>query len=66
MTSAQRDLQGTLLRNGYADARSIQVELLDDNSCRILARLIRKVKLDGERRGQRQIGKAIARGFVRP
>ena len=66
MTTAQRDLKAIVLREGYADARSIQVELLDDNSCRILNRLIRKVKLDGERRGQRQIGKAIARGFVRP
>lgn len=62
----QEELRGTLLREGYADARQIRVELLDETSCRTLNRLIRKVKDDGERRGQRQIGRAAARGFIRP
>ena len=67
----QETLRGVLLRNGYADAKHIQVNLLDETSCRILHRrilhrLICKVKQDGEQAGQRNIGRAIARGYVHP
>lgn len=62
----QDELRRTLLREGRGDARQIRVDLLDPTSCRILNRLVQTVKRDGESRGQRQIGKAIARGFMRP
>lgn len=60
----QSHLKRLLVREGFADARQIRVDLLDETSCRVLARLVKKVKDDGERQGQRQVGKAIARGFI--
>jgi hypothetical protein len=62
----QDEVRRTLMRHGNADARLIRVEYLDATSCRILNMLVPRVKQDGERAGQRNIGRAIARGMVRP
>ena len=60
------ELRREIVRDGYADAREVRVDLLDRNSCAILRRFLAKLRRDGERRGQRNIGRAIARGYVRP
>jgi len=61
----QEEVKRTLMRHGNADARLIRVEYLDATSCRILNMLVPRVRQDGEEEGLRNVGRAIARGFVR-